>query len=47
MREIPVTAGRKLGDIDSGGGIAPRYSISDKARVIAGGVLEAITGQAL
>jgi len=47
IREIPVTAGRKLGDVDPRGEIAYCYSISDKARAIAGGVLEAVAGWAL
>jgi xanthine dehydrogenase accessory factor len=42
IREIPVTAGRKLGDIDPRGEIAYCYTISEKARAIAGGVLEAV-----
>jgi xanthine dehydrogenase accessory factor len=47
IREIPVFAGRKLGDIDPRGEVAYCYSISDKARAIAGGVLKAVAGWAL
>ena len=46
IREIPVAAGRKLGDIEPKGEIAYCYTISEKARAIAGGVLEALTGWA-
>ena len=38
----PVTAGLKLGDIDPRGKGELCYTISDKARAIAGSVLEAI-----
>ena len=44
IREIPVSKGRKLGDIDPRGNVALCYTISDKARAIAGGVLEAVVG---
>ena len=46
IREMPVTAGRKLGDIDPRGDISCCHTISDKARAIAGGVLEALIGWA-
>lgn len=46
IREIQVSAGEKLGDIDPRGETAHCYSISDKARAIAGGVLEAVAGWA-
>jgi xanthine dehydrogenase accessory factor len=39
---IPIAAGVKVGDIDPRGEREYCYSISDKARAIAGGVLEAI-----
>ncbi len=39
---IDVTEGFKIGDIDPRGIIEHCYSISDKARAVAGGVLEAI-----
>ncbi|MFH0725754.1 MAG: selenium-dependent molybdenum cofactor biosynthesis protein YqeB [Pseudomonadota bacterium] len=44
IREMPVTAGRKLGDIDPRGEIVHCHTISEKARAIAGGVLEALIG---
>jgi hypothetical protein len=46
IREIPVTAGRKLGDIDPRADILFCHTISEKARAIAGGVLEAVIGWA-
>lgn len=39
---IPVRRGLKIGDIDPRGNIEYCYTISDKARAVAGGVLEAI-----
>jgi xanthine dehydrogenase accessory factor len=42
IREISVKEGKKLGDIDPRGTIEHCYTISDKARAIGGGVLEAI-----
>jgi xanthine dehydrogenase accessory factor len=39
---IPISAGAKVGDIDPRGQREYCYSISDKSRAIAGGVLEAI-----
>jgi xanthine dehydrogenase accessory factor len=39
---IPISAGVKVGDIDPRGQREYCYSISDKSRAIAGGVLEAI-----
>lgn len=39
---LPVRRGLKLGDIDPGGAVELCYTISDKARAVAGGVLEAI-----
>lgn len=39
---VPVTAGMKVGDIDPRGIREYCFTISDKARAIAGGVLEAI-----
>jgi xanthine dehydrogenase accessory factor len=38
----PVTRGLKIGDIDPRGSVSHCYTISDKARAIGGGVLEAI-----
>jgi xanthine dehydrogenase accessory factor len=46
IREMPVAAGRKLGDIDPRGETAYCHTISEKARAIAGGVLEALIGWA-
>jgi xanthine dehydrogenase accessory factor len=40
--DITVTRGMKLGDIDPRGGLNYCYTISDKARAIAGSALEAI-----
>ncbi len=42
IREIEVTAGEKIGDIDPRGIVDYCYTISDKARAIGGGVLEAL-----
>jgi xanthine dehydrogenase accessory factor len=42
IREINVTAGEKIGDIDPRGIKEYCYTISDKARSIGGGVIEAI-----
>lgn len=42
IREVYVTANEKIGDIDPRSKIDHCYTISDKARAIAGGVLEAI-----
>ena len=42
IREIPVEENEKVGDIDPRGRIDFCYSISDKARAIGGGVLEAV-----
>jgi len=42
IREIEVTAQEKLGDIDPSGIREHCYTITDKARAIGGGVLEAI-----
>jgi xanthine dehydrogenase accessory factor len=39
-----VTAGLKLGDVDPRGEESYCHTISDKARAVAGGVLEAILG---
>lgn len=39
---LRVTRGLKIGDIDPRGGVEHCYTISDKARAVAGGVLEAI-----
>ena len=39
---LAVTEGFKIGDIDPRGAKADHLSISDKARAIAGGVLEAM-----
>jgi len=39
---VPVTAGLKVGDLDPRGVREYCYLISDKARAIGGGVLEAI-----
>jgi len=44
IREVHVTSGTKLGDIDPRGDISYCHTISEKARAIAGGVLEAVTG---
>ena len=46
IREVRVTTGTKLGDIDPRGDISYCHTISEKARAIAGGVLEAVTGWA-
>ncbi len=44
---VPATAGLKIGDVDPRGVRAYCFSISDKARAVGGGVLEAIlAGQA-
>jgi xanthine dehydrogenase accessory factor len=40
--ETPVTMGLKVGDIDPRGRIAYCYTLSDKARAVAGSVLEAV-----
>jgi len=40
----PVSAGLKLGDVDPRGEESYCHTISDKARAVAGGVLEAILG---
>jgi xanthine dehydrogenase accessory factor len=37
-----VTTGLKIGDIDPRGNVSHCYTISDKARAIAGSVLEAV-----
>ncbi len=42
IREISVKAGRKLGDIEPSGNLSYCFTISDKARAIGGGVLEAV-----
>jgi xanthine dehydrogenase accessory factor len=42
IREIPVKAGRKLGDVEPRGERSYCFTISDKARAIGGGVLEAV-----
>jgi xanthine dehydrogenase accessory factor len=42
IREIDVTAGEKIGDVDPRGIKEYCYTVSDKARAIGGGVLEAI-----
>jgi xanthine dehydrogenase accessory factor len=42
IREIPVRADEKVGDIEPRGDISYCRTISDKARAIGGGVLEAI-----
>lgn len=42
IREISVKEGKKLGDIDPRGRIEHCHTVSDKARAIGGGVLEAI-----
>ena len=42
IRETSVEKNEKIGDIDPRGQVACCYSISDKARAIGGGVLEAI-----
>lgn len=42
IREIHVDKGEKVGDIDPRGQVGYCYTISDKARAIGGGVLEAI-----
>jgi xanthine dehydrogenase accessory factor len=47
IQEIPVSKGRKLGDIDPRDDVSLCNSISDKARAIAGGVLEVAVGWAL
>lgn len=39
---VPTTAGMKVGDIDPRGRVEHCFTISDKARAIGGGVLEAI-----
>jgi xanthine dehydrogenase accessory factor len=43
---VPVTAGMKIGDIDPRSNSAYCFTISDKARAIGGGVLEAILAAA-
>ncbi|MEG0270062.1 MAG: selenium-dependent molybdenum cofactor biosynthesis protein YqeB [Clostridia bacterium] len=40
--QTPVTAGMKSGDVDPRGVVEHCYTVSDKARAIGGGVLEAI-----
>jgi len=40
--DIKVTAGMKVGDIDPRGETVNYHCISDKARAVGGGVLEAI-----
>jgi xanthine dehydrogenase accessory factor len=42
IREIDVVAGEKVGDVDPRGIKEYCYTISDKARAIGGGVLEAV-----
>jgi xanthine dehydrogenase accessory factor len=42
IREISVEKNEKIGDIDPRGQTSCCYSVSDKARAIAGGVLKAI-----
>jgi len=42
IREIEVGENEKVGDIEPRGDISCCWTISDKARAIAGGVLEAI-----
>ena len=42
IREIQVRGNEKVGDIEPRGDISCCYTISDKARAIAGGVLEAV-----
>lgn len=42
QKGVPVTQGMKVGDIDARCEIRHCYSISDKARAIGGGVLEAV-----
>jgi xanthine dehydrogenase accessory factor len=42
IREIDVAAGEKIGDVDPRGIKEYCYTISDKARAIGGGVLEAV-----
>lgn len=42
IRDIIVKEGEKIGDIDPRGRIEHCYTISDKARAIGGGILEAI-----
>jgi xanthine dehydrogenase accessory factor len=42
IRDIVVKEGEKIGDIDPRGRIEHCYTISDKARAIGGGVLEAV-----
>ena len=41
---VPVTKGMKSGDIDPRGIVEHCFTVSDKARAIGGGVLEAICG---
>lgn len=41
---VPVKAGLKIGDIDARAEVSHCYTISDKARAVGGGVLEATTG---
>ncbi len=47
IREIPVKAGKKLGDIEPRGERSYCFTISDKARAIGGGVLEAVMTHAV
>lgn len=42
IREIRVRANEKVGDIEPRGDVSYSHTISDKARAIAGGVLEAV-----
>ena len=42
IREIEVAAGEKVGDIDPRGAVEYCTTISDKARAVGGGVLEAV-----
>ena len=42
IREIRVRANEKVGDIEPRGDVSYSQTISDKARAIAGGVLEAV-----
>ena len=39
---VPVQGGQKIGDVDPRGRTEYCFTISDKARAVAGGVLEAI-----
>ena len=42
IRDIPVASGEKVGDVDPRGIREYCYTVSDKARAIGGGVLEAV-----